>query len=68
MESIVKIIYQNGEFTAKESSILGISIDTIFTVLTTLAIFIAGIIVERWIEASKEKKRLKYKDTTTQSV
>lgn len=59
MESIVRIVYQNGEFIAKESSILGISIDTIFTVLTTLTIFIAGIIVERWIESNKERRRLK---------
>jgi hypothetical protein len=59
MESIVKIIYQNGEFTAKESSFLGVSIDTIFTVLITLIIFFAGIIIERWIESNKEKKRLK---------
>lgn len=59
MESIFKIVYQNGEFVAKESSILGISMDTIFTVLTTLAIFVAGIIVNRKIEVSKEKRRLK---------
>ena len=59
MESVVKIVYQNGEFTAKESSILGVSIDTIFTVLTTLVIFIAGILIERWIESKREKRRLK---------
>ncbi len=59
MESLFKIVYQNGEFIAKESSILGVSVDTIFTVFTTIAIFILGIIVERIIEQRKEEKRLK---------
>jgi hypothetical protein len=59
MESIVKIVYQNGDLMAKESSIFGVSFDTIFTVLTTIAIFILGVVVERWIEANKEKMRLK---------
>lgn len=59
MESVFKIVYQNGEFIANESSILGISLDTVFTVLTTLTVFIAGYVINRKIEASKERKRLK---------
>jgi hypothetical protein len=58
MDSLFKIVYQNGEFIAKESSVLGISMDTIFTVLTTLAIFVLGVIIERRIELKKENKRL----------
>jgi|GEM_PF-2651452 hypothetical protein len=50
MESLFKIVHQNGEFITKESSVFGISMDTIFTVLTTLAIFILGVMIERKIE------------------
>jgi hypothetical protein len=59
MESLIKIVYQNGEFIAKESSIFGVSMDTVFTVFTTIAIFILGVIIERRIELRKENKRLK---------
>jgi len=58
MESIFKIIFQDGEFMSKESSILGVSIDTIFTVFTTIAIFVLGVFIERKAEKKKEKKRL----------
>ena len=59
MDSILKIVYQNGEFISSESSIFGISLDTIFTVITTISIFIVGYIVNRKIEEKKETKRLK---------
>jgi len=59
MESLFKIVYQNGEFSEDKSSILGVSFDTIFTVVTTLLIFVLGFVVNRIIEINKENKRLK---------
>src|SRR5437868_11615394 len=53
-----KIVYQNGEFYSEGSTFLGISIDTIFTVFVTIAIFVLGYIVARKIERKKEKDRL----------
>ena len=58
MENLLKIVYQNGEFSEDKSSILGVSYDTIFTVITTLLIFVLGYIVNRRIEDEKENKRL----------
>ena len=59
MESLIKIVYQNGELAKNDSTFLGVSFDTIFTVLTTLGIFILGYIVNRQLELRKEKRRLK---------
>jgi hypothetical protein len=59
MESLLKIVYQNGEFVSDGSKILGVSIDTIFTVFTTIIIFIAGYIFNKRIENDKERKRLR---------
>ena len=58
MESLFKIVFQNGEFLEDKSSFLGISYDTIFTVVTTILIFFLGYIVNRRIEIIKENKRL----------
>ena len=58
MESLLKIVYQNGEFSEDKSSIIGVSFDTIFTVVTTLFIFFLGYVVNRIIEEGKEEKRL----------
>lgn len=49
------IFYQNDI----KNTFLGISFDTIFTVLTTILIFILGYWVTKKIESSKEKKRLR---------
>ncbi len=57
MESI-KIIVRTVKDSTNESSLLGVSSDTIFTVITTLIIFILGIVINKQIEANKEKRRL----------
>lgn len=51
-----KIIFEN---ESDKNTFWGISIDTIFTVLTTLLIFILGYIITKKIERGKERKRLK---------
>ena len=58
MESLLKIVYLNGEFVAKESSIFGVSLDTIFTVGTTLLIFFLSYYINKKIEQKKETNRL----------
>ncbi|HMT73285.1 MAG TPA: hypothetical protein PKA77_04415 [Chitinophagaceae bacterium] len=41
-----------------KNTLLGISYDTIFTVLTTILIFILGYVIAKRIESRKERKRL----------
>lgn len=54
-----KFFFQNGDFIEDKSSFLGISLDTIFTVFITIAIFILGYYINRRIEINKEKRRIK---------
>jgi hypothetical protein len=58
MDSFLKVVYENGG-DEKSISLLGVSADTIFTVLTSLFVFIIGYIINLRIERHKEKKRLR---------
>jgi hypothetical protein len=58
MESLFELVFQNGEFIENKSSLLGVSFDTIFTVITTVSIFVLGYVINRKIEQDKETKRL----------
>lgn len=58
MDSFLKVVYDNGG-DEKSISLLGVSADTIFTVLTSLFVFIIGYIINQRIERRKEKKRLR---------
>lgn len=59
MELLLKIFDHSGGFSEEKSSILGVSFDTVFTVVTTLLVFVLGYVVNRRIEINKENKRLK---------
>ncbi len=54
----MKIVVLNGEFSQGKSSFLGVSPDTVFTVVTTVLIFVLGYVINNWVELRKEKNRL----------
>ena len=59
MDSLFKLVFQDGEFISRNSTILGISMDTIFTVFTTLIIFFLGFFLNRINENRKNAHALK---------
>lgn len=58
LNSLFQFVFQTGEFVSDQSTLLGISLDTIFTVTVTIVIFFLGYTIQQKIESSKEDKRL----------
>ena len=59
MISIFNIVYQNGELASEKCTFFGVTIDTIFTVFTTIIIFFLGYIFNKKVERDKENNRMK---------
>lgn len=58
LNSLFQFVFQSGEFLSDKSTLLGVSIDTVFTVTVTIAIFLFGYSMQKRVDERKEKKRL----------
>lgn len=59
MESIIKIVYDYGNNISSDSSVLGISLDTLAEAFVTVLLFVSGYLLNQFTQKRNEESRLK---------